>query len=64
MKQNLQIREDDVDRRNPAGLPNLTVSDTAPEIAVALLTGGGDRPYVFGLATELISKGSSSGPDW
>jgi len=24
---------------------------------VALLTGGGDRPYVFGLATELISKG-------
>lgn len=27
------------------------------DIAVSLLTGGGDRPYVFGLATELISKG-------
>jgi D-inositol-3-phosphate glycosyltransferase len=26
-------------------------------IAVALLTGGGDRPYAFGLATELMSKG-------
>jgi D-inositol-3-phosphate glycosyltransferase len=25
--------------------------------AVALLTGGGDRPYAFGLATSLISKG-------
>ena len=29
------------------------------QIAVALLTGGGDRPYVFGLATELISKGAA-----
>ena len=28
-----------------------------PNIAVSLLTGGGDRPYVFGLATELMSKG-------
>lgn len=27
-----------------------------PGISVALLTGGGDRPYVFGLATELMSK--------
>jgi D-inositol-3-phosphate glycosyltransferase len=27
-----------------------------PEVAVALLTGGSDRPYVFGLVTELISK--------
>ena len=27
------------------------------DIAVSLLTGGGDRPYVFGLATELMSKG-------
>ena len=33
--------------------------DKTPEIAVALLTGGGDRPYAFGLATELISKGTS-----
>ena len=26
-------------------------------VKVALLTGGSDRPYVFGLATELVSKG-------
>src|SRR5215510_8322668 len=32
--------------------------DAVHKIAVALLTGGGDRPYVFGLATELISKGA------
>ena len=29
------------------------------EIAVALLTGGADRPYVFGLATSLISQGAA-----
>jgi D-inositol-3-phosphate glycosyltransferase len=29
------------------------------EIAVTLLTGGIDRPYTFGLAMELISKGAS-----
>lgn len=34
-------------------------SVTAPEIAVALLTGGIDRPYTFGLAMELISKGAA-----
>jgi len=28
-----------------------------PEIEVGLLTGGFDRPYVFGLATTLVSKG-------
>jgi D-inositol-3-phosphate glycosyltransferase len=28
----------------------------ANRISVALLTGGGDRPYVFGLATELMLK--------
>ena len=26
---------------------------------VALLTGGSDRPYVFGLTTELMSKGAA-----
>jgi D-inositol-3-phosphate glycosyltransferase len=30
---------------------------TARDIRVALLTGGGDRPYAFGLATALMSKG-------
>jgi D-inositol-3-phosphate glycosyltransferase len=29
---------------------------TARDIRVALLTGGGDRPYAFGLATALMSK--------
>lgn len=28
-----------------------------PKLEVALLTGGGDRPYAFGLATALMSKG-------
>ena len=28
-----------------------------PSINVALLTGGGDRPYAYGLATELIARG-------
>ena len=30
--------------------------DQAHLIAVSLLTGGGDKPYVFGLATELIRR--------
>jgi len=32
---------------------------TTREIRVALLTGGGDRHYVFGLATALMSKGAA-----
>jgi len=31
----------------------------AHDIAVALLTGGSDPPYVFGLATSLMSKGAA-----
>jgi len=27
-------------------------------VSVALLTGGGDRPYAFGLATALIAQGA------
>jgi len=46
-------------RENKAeGRPILTASGVAPA-SVALLTGGGDRPYVFGLATELMSKGTA-----
>src|SRR6266496_3593555 len=37
-------------------LSGSTSSGVAPEIAVALLTGGRDRHYVFGLATALISR--------
>jgi D-inositol-3-phosphate glycosyltransferase len=59
MKQSFQVRENDVDCQSPEGLLNLTESVAAPEIAVALLTGGIDRPYTFGLAMELISKGAA-----
>jgi glycosyltransferase involved in cell wall biosynthesis len=45
--------------QDPGGLPNLAASNTALPIAVALLTGGGDKPYAFGLATELFSKGAA-----
>jgi glycosyltransferase involved in cell wall biosynthesis len=38
-------------------LPGLQTVELARRVAVALLTGGGDRPYAYGLATELISKG-------
>ena len=39
--------------------PTLTIQSSASTgIMVALFTGGGDRPYAFGLATELISKGA------
>lgn len=38
---------------------DLTASGVAHEIAVALLTGGSDRPYVFGLTTQLMSKGAA-----
>ncbi|MGB8772129.1 MAG: glycosyltransferase family 4 protein [Candidatus Korobacteraceae bacterium] len=34
-------------------------SELTPEIAVALLTGGADRPYAFGLATSLIANGAA-----
>jgi D-inositol-3-phosphate glycosyltransferase len=33
--------------------------DRGSEISVALLTGGGDKHYAFGLATALVSKGAS-----
>jgi D-inositol-3-phosphate glycosyltransferase len=59
MKQSSQLPGHgyDVDSQSPGNLPNLRASNTVREIAVALLTGGGDKPYAFGLATELISKG-------
>jgi D-inositol-3-phosphate glycosyltransferase len=39
------------------GLLDLSAPCLARETAVALLTGGGDKPYAFGLATALISRG-------
>ena len=35
----------------------LTASAMPHQVEVALLTGGGDRPYAYGLATALMSKG-------
>jgi len=59
MKQHSQIHEDKISRQSPDGVPDPTMSDTTPKIAVALLDGGGDKPYTFGLATELISQGAT-----
>src|SRR5215472_395424 len=38
-------------------LSSCQVGGEIRRIEVALLTGGGDRPYAYGLATELIAKG-------
>jgi glycosyltransferase involved in cell wall biosynthesis len=59
MKQNLQVREYDTASQSAGELPKLTVPGTTPKIEVTLLTGGSDRPYVFGLSTELLSKGAA-----
>lgn len=50
--------EVDADTSNNGGPTNLTNRERNREIVVGLLTGGGDKPYAFGLATELISKGA------
>ena len=34
-----------------------TEPNTGPDIKIGLLTGGGDRPYAFGLASALTAKG-------
>jgi D-inositol-3-phosphate glycosyltransferase len=57
VKESHQIQEADTGRLSQAVIPDLAVSKLSSGVAVALLTGGGDRPYAFGLATELISKG-------
>lgn len=49
----------DIDQQQPkvGGSARSTASAKDGDVAVALLTGGGDRPYAFGLATALISSG-------
>jgi D-inositol-3-phosphate glycosyltransferase len=42
--------------RNPSETQDNAAEGPMNHVKVALLTGGGDKPYVFGLATELISK--------
>lgn len=56
MKWSFPTRADSMVYQNPGSSPTLTLADTAHEIPVALLTGGGDKPYVFGLTLELLSK--------
>jgi D-inositol-3-phosphate glycosyltransferase len=58
MNCDLHIHEEDVDCQSPGELPNLRAAGASPEIAVTLLTGGIDRPYTFGLAMELMTKGA------
>jgi glycosyltransferase involved in cell wall biosynthesis len=58
MREGIQIPKDDNGHQCTLEWPNLGLSKKAPEIAVTLLTGGGDKPYAFGLTTELISKGA------
>ena len=46
---------DDNDR--PEGPTNSKPPGITHELSVALLTGGGDRPYAFGLAMAILSRG-------
>ena len=70
MRQNLQnpeadganttvVKEFEIGQPATAGSPELKPASATHEIAVTLLTGGIDRPYTFGLAMELISKGAA-----
>lgn len=59
MRSNPPIHEYAEDLQNAGQSPAVTPSASGPEIAVALLTGGRDKPYVFGLATSLISRGAT-----
>lgn len=47
----------DQTQSKPVGSPDSKASRSSKVIAVSLLTGGSDKPYVYGLATELSSKG-------
>jgi glycosyltransferase involved in cell wall biosynthesis len=49
----------DDDLQRSSFLSNLETFGLPHEIAIALLTGGSDRPYVFGLTTSLISRGAA-----
>jgi hypothetical protein len=64
---NTEQRGMDKDRYNDETHPgrcNVTAAGVVHEISVALLTGGADKPYVFGLAPALISKGDNTRPGW
>lgn len=47
----------DNEQQSDQGLPDLKPTEASHNISISLLTGGSDRPYVFGLASSLISQG-------
>jgi glycosyltransferase involved in cell wall biosynthesis len=57
MKSNFQHHKDDVYGKSAEASAALMSPGTVSEVKVALLTGGSDRPYVFGLVTSLIAQG-------
>jgi len=59
MKRAVQFPKDESVYRNSERPQGSSVFGIGKDMAVTLLTGGSDRPYVFGLSTELMSKGVS-----
>jgi D-inositol-3-phosphate glycosyltransferase len=57
MSRESEVSASVVERKEPASMSNSMASDGANAIRVSLLTAGRDKPYAFGLATELVSKG-------
>lgn len=55
MKERPEVFQCDVNR----ALASLSKSEPLAPMAVTLLTGGGDKDYVFGLTTELLAQGAS-----
>jgi D-inositol-3-phosphate glycosyltransferase len=49
----------DTQCQSPSEIPHLEAAGVAHEMAISLLTGGSDRPYVFGLTTSLMSSGAA-----
>jgi D-inositol-3-phosphate glycosyltransferase len=57
MRQNSLYNESELARKSGGSSSSLPAPEANPEVAVALLTGGADKPYAFGLATALVSRG-------
>jgi len=73
MKQNIQIEGESTNRHQTEEMHALANSGASPGFSVALLTGGSDRPYVYGLtdvlssigiAVDLIGSDELDGPDF
>jgi D-inositol-3-phosphate glycosyltransferase len=57
MKEHAQIREENFDPASARESVQSAEFDKEHKVSIALLTGGGDKPYAYGMATELIAKG-------